>query len=187
MTNESSANAIIGNTLRIIASGEYHPGTELTQKMASYIIELEQKLTDMAVQLANAESKCRELAAELSAVDKIHNEAVFITDDHYEQCPPEVQKIIRSLAVLQIPAYDAFLAEVRSIAVDEFLRDSQLPYQIATVLADYDNVDDATLQTVIWSGQPPEPDGDVWHLEYVSRGNAIVRAVLKELRKGAAL
>ena len=63
MTNESSANAIIGNTLRIIASGEYHPGAELTQKMASYIIELEQKLTDMAVQLANAESKCRELAA----------------------------------------------------------------------------------------------------------------------------
>ncbi|EIK8958075.1 hypothetical protein LKU78_004339 [Salmonella enterica] len=48
-----------------------------------------------AVQLANAESKCRELAAELSAVDKIHNEAVFITDDHYEQCPPEVQKMIR--------------------------------------------------------------------------------------------
>lgn len=69
---------------------------------------------DMAVQLANAESKCMELAAELSAVDKIHDEAVFITDDHYEQCPPEVQKMIRSLAVLQIPAYDAFLAEARA-------------------------------------------------------------------------
>lgn len=74
--------------------------------------------TDMAVQLANAESKCRELAAELSAVDKIHNEAVFITDDHYEQCPPEVQRMIRSLAVLQIPAYDAFLAEVRAQGVE---------------------------------------------------------------------
>lgn len=84
----------------------------------------------------------------------------------------------------ETPATDAFLAEVRAQGVDEFLRGSQLPYQIATVLADYDNVDDATLQTVIWSGQPPEPDGDVWHLEYVSRGNAIVRAVLKELRKG---
>lgn len=63
MTNESSANAIIGNTLRIIASGEYHPGAELTQKMASYIIELEQKLTDMAEQLTNDESKCRELSS----------------------------------------------------------------------------------------------------------------------------
>ncbi|HAF2255013.1 TPA: hypothetical protein G8N49_003941 [Salmonella enterica] len=75
--------------------------------------------TNMAVQLANAESKCRELAAELSAVDKIHNEAVFITDDHYEQCPPEVQKMIRSLAVLQIPACDTFLAEVRASARNE--------------------------------------------------------------------
>lgn len=72
-----------------------------------------------AVQLANTESKCRELAAELSAVDKIHNEAVFITDDHYEQCPAEVQKIIRSLAVLQIPACDAFLAEVRASSIPD--------------------------------------------------------------------
>ena len=134
--------------------------------------------------LAKSEARCATLAAELRAVEAIHDEAVFITDDHYEQCPPEVQKMIRSLAVLQIPAYQAFLTEVRAQGVDEFLRGSQLPYQIATVLADYDNVDDATLQTVIWSGQPPEPDGDVWHLEYVSRGNAIVRAVLKELRKG---
>lgn len=134
--------------------------------------------------VAEGEARCATLAAELRAVEAIHDEAVFITDDHYEQCPPEVQKMIRSLAVLQIPAYQAFLTEVRAQGVDEFLRGSQLPYQIATVLADYDNVDDATLQTVIWSGQPPEPDGDVWHLEYVSRGNAIVRAVLKELRKG---
>lgn len=80
----------------------------------------EKKLTDMAVQLANAESKCRALATELSAVDKIHNEAVFITDDHYEQCPPEVQRMIRSLAVLRIPAYDAFLAEVRAQGVEMF-------------------------------------------------------------------
>lgn len=133
---------------------------------------------------AALEARCAALAAELSAVETIHNDAVFITDEHYEQCPPEVHKMIRSLAVMQIPAYQAFLTEVRAQGVDEFLRGSQLPYQIATVLADYDNVDDATLQTVIWSGQPPEPDGDVWHLEYVSRGNAIVRAVLKELRKG---
>ena len=65
------------------------------------------------------EAKCAALAAELRAVEAIHNEAVFITDDRYEQCPPEVQKIIRSLAVMQIPAYHAFLAEVRASAVDE--------------------------------------------------------------------
>ncbi|MEX1411649.1 hypothetical protein [Enterobacter kobei] len=68
--------------------------------------------------LVESEARCAELAAELSAVEEIHNEAVFITDDHYEQCPPEVQKIIRSLAVMQIPAYQAFLAEVRAQGVD---------------------------------------------------------------------
>ncbi|ENR4994244.1 hypothetical protein ACEVQL_002255 [Enterobacter roggenkampii] len=69
--------------------------------------------------LAKSEARCSALAAELRAVDAIHNDAVFITDEHYEHCPPEVQKMIRSLAVLQIPAYQAFLAEVRAAAVDE--------------------------------------------------------------------
>lgn len=64
------------------------------------------------------ESQLAALAAELSAIDAIHNDAVFITDDHYEQCPPQVQKMIRSLAVLQIPAYQSFLAEVRAAAIE---------------------------------------------------------------------
>ncbi|VAF12965.1 Uncharacterised protein [Enterobacter hormaechei] len=68
--------------------------------------------------LVKSEARCAALAAELSAVEAIHNEAVFITDEHYEQCPPEVQKIIRSLAVMQIPAYQAFLAEVRAQGVE---------------------------------------------------------------------
>lgn len=65
------------------------------------------------------EARCAALAAELSAVEAIHNEALLITDNRYEQCPAEVQKIIRSLAVMQIPAYQAFLAEVRAATVDE--------------------------------------------------------------------
>ena len=69
---------------------------------------------------AALEARCAALAAELRAVEAIHNEAVFITDDHYEQCPAEVQKIIRSLAVMQIPAYQAFLAEVRAQGVEMF-------------------------------------------------------------------
>lgn len=65
------------------------------------------------------EGKCAALATELRAVEAIHNEAVFITDDHYEQCPAEVQKIIKSLAVMKIPAHQAFLAEVRAKAHKE--------------------------------------------------------------------
>lgn len=74
---------------------------------------------DARCHVAELEAKCAALAAELSAVETIHNDAVFITDEHYEQCPPEVQKMIRSLAVLQIPAYHAFLAEVRAQARNE--------------------------------------------------------------------
>lgn len=70
--------------------------------------------------VTEGEARCAALAAELSAVEAIHNEAVFITDDRYEQCPPEVQKMIRSLAVLQIPAYQSFLAEVRAQGVEMF-------------------------------------------------------------------
>lgn len=62
-----------------------------------------------------------QIAAELSAIDAIHNDTVFITGDHYEQCPPEVQKIIGALAVLQIPAYQSFLAEVRASAIDSIV------------------------------------------------------------------
>lgn len=72
----------------------------------------------MKLNYEELEAKCLALATELRAVEAIHNEAVFITDDRYEQCPPEVQKIIRSLAVMQIPAYKSFLAEVRAQGVD---------------------------------------------------------------------
>ncbi|MCU3012865.1 hypothetical protein N8S84_21055 [Enterobacter hormaechei subsp. hoffmannii] len=86
----------------------------------SFVYEMTQHMFEAyQAGVAEGEAKCAALAAEMSAVEEIHNEAVFITDDHYEQCPPEVQKIIRSLAVMQFPAYQAFLAEVRAAAVDE--------------------------------------------------------------------
>ncbi|WP_275220490.1 ead/Ea22-like family protein [Citrobacter freundii] len=128
-------------------------------------------------EISTLESRCAELAAENAGLKEACG-----GDGSYRDCPACAHS--EYIEAPETPYTDAFLAEVRAQGVEEFLRNSQLPYQIATVLADYDNVDDATLQTVIWSGQPPEPDGDVWHLEYVSRGNAIVRAVLKELRKG---
>ncbi|EHO1968417.1 hNH endonuclease [Escherichia coli] len=71
---------------------------------------------------AEAEAKCAALAAELSAIEAIHNDAVFITDAHYDQCHPEVQKIIGALAVLQIPAYQDFLAEVRAQCLNAFIQ-----------------------------------------------------------------
>ncbi|EOT7863231.1 hypothetical protein DJ481_14500 [Enterobacter hormaechei] len=85
----------------------------------SFVYEMTQHMFEAyQAGVAEGEAKCAALAAELNVVEAIHNDAVFITDDHYEQCPPEVQKIIRSLAVMQIPAYQAFLAEVRASELD---------------------------------------------------------------------
>lgn len=95
---------------------------ELEQKLAESQREFraaDATIENLQMQL-NAEREAKlALSAELSAVEAIHNDAVFITDEHYEQCPPEVQKMIRALVVLQIPAYQTFLAEVRASAVDE--------------------------------------------------------------------
>lgn len=64
------------------------------------------------------EEQVKQLAAELNAVEAIHNDAVFITDEDYDQCPKRVQDIIRHLAVMQIPAYDAFTSRLRAEGVD---------------------------------------------------------------------
>ena len=162
----------------------------------------EQKLTDMAVQLANAESKLRDLAAELSAVDKIHNEAVFITDDHYEQCPPEAQEIIRSLAVLQIPACDAFLAEVRASAIPEGY--VLVPQQIFLEPSDIESIcsqcgdghesgyGDFT-DGLLWVGNIQRDDGSIVHglhissADYTEEGGVTVCEFSAQLRKGDAL
>lgn len=147
--------------------------------------DVDMVLAECSDRLSALEARCAALAAEnagLKSAISEHSEGFTVCPccgTEHDSCHDDVCR-----ALNETPATDAFLAEVRAQGVEEFLRGSQLPYQIATVLADYDNVDDATLQTVIWSGQPPEPDGDVWHLEYVSRGNAIVRAVFNELRKG---
>lgn len=112
--------------------GDIKTGESNAEYLVRKFSELQEQLSESQrefrsadITMQNLEAKCEKLAAEnagmaaeLSAIDAIHNDAVFITDDHYEQCPPEVQKIIGALAVLQIPAYQAFLAEVRASGVD---------------------------------------------------------------------
>lgn len=87
------------------------------------INNLELKITDMAVQLANAESKCRELAAENAGLNVFIEEECFVyssdTPDPIDanDCKPET------------PATDAFLAEVRAQGVDEFATELGNVYQ----------------------------------------------------------
>ncbi|TRL59296.1 hypothetical protein FMM65_25120 [Citrobacter youngae] len=78
---------------------------------------LEQKLTDMAVQLANSESKCRELAAENAGLKKFCKDAAFDAD--YEaELGMELGGFTDALNDIKTPATDAFLAEVRASELD---------------------------------------------------------------------
>lgn len=83
----------------------------------------------VADKFAALEAERDALANELAAVQAIHNDAVFITDEHYDQCPKEVQKIIGKLAVMLLPTTDAFLREQMAKGVDMFSSDIGLEYQ----------------------------------------------------------
>ncbi|HIB9044517.1 TPA: hypothetical protein ACWYG7_004672 [Citrobacter braakii] len=92
--------------------------------MASYIIELEQKLTDMTVQLANAESKCRELAAEnVTLNDKMNKLATWPGIEFYSSawafCNLDGSDALEFMCDVKTTATDAFLAEVRASARNE--------------------------------------------------------------------
>ena len=70
--------------------------------------------TNMAVQLANAESKCRELAAENAGLNVFIEEECFV----YSSDTPE--PIDANDCKPETPSTDAFLAEVRAQGVDMF-------------------------------------------------------------------
>lgn len=105
--------------------------------LIEYAEKLETEVTDMAVQLANAESKCRELAAE-NEKQLTHSEALAVDNAALREVvermvnqfamsgiSPEEKSInpAKSLmfdakSALFMPATDAFLAEVRAQGVD---------------------------------------------------------------------
>ena len=91
------------------------------------IEELQSQNADLAVQLANAESKCRELAGVVAENAALKKAAEFATapdmwieqadgmlDYRYCEWYVDVLK-----AAMETPATDAFLAEVRSSAIPE--------------------------------------------------------------------
>ncbi|WP_454713173.1 hypothetical protein [Citrobacter freundii] len=81
--------------------------------------ELQSQNTNMAVQLANAESKCRELAAENVALnDKMNKLATWPGIEFYssawEFCNLDGNDALEFMCDVKTPATDAFLAEVRA-------------------------------------------------------------------------
>ncbi|HCA7170505.1 hypothetical protein L2W95_18100 [Citrobacter freundii] len=84
--------------------------------------ELQSQNTNMAVQLANAESKCRELAAENVALnDKMNKLATWPGIEFYssawEFCNLDGNDALEFMCDVQTPATNDFLAEVRASAI----------------------------------------------------------------------
>ena len=97
--------------------------------------ELQSQNTNMAVQLANAESKCRELAAENVALnDKMNKLATWPGIEFYssawEFCNLDGNDALEFMCDVKTPATDAFLTEVRAQGV-EMLLDSLPPHYTA--------------------------------------------------------
>lgn len=101
------------------------------------INNLELKITDMAEQLANAESKCREMAADNSALKNPDN-WLSQSDYGYEASEVATQNgatedeslragMVAIINRIETPSTDAFLAEVRAQGVEMFaLQQSQI-------------------------------------------------------------
>ena len=119
--------------------GKCLPGDmKVNETNAQYLVrkfsELQSKNADMAVQLANAESKRRELAAENAALksfgDKLYSMYKGLETSgggfHDEQSIPYQQAAldaaISAFEEIKTPATDAILAEVRAQGVEGFLK-----------------------------------------------------------------
>lgn len=90
------------------------------------INNMELKLADMAVQLANAESKCRELAAENAGLKELieqHANSVAVCPNCSHEEPSETDDIVALYRSMETPSTDAYLAEVRAQARNELINE----------------------------------------------------------------
>ncbi|EBD7572919.1 hypothetical protein C3Z23_14305 [Salmonella enterica] len=81
--------------------------------------QLEQQVLDMAVQLANAESKCRELAAENAELNKFITQSCYVFDGEQHEIS-DAYICATDGGMPETTATDAFLAEVRAQGVEMF-------------------------------------------------------------------
>lgn len=113
--------------------GKCLPGDmKVNESNAQYLVrkfsELQSQNADMAVQLANAESKCRELAAEnVTLNDKMNKLATWPGIEFYssawEFCNLDGSDALEFMCDVKTTATDAFLAEVRASGIDEMAVD----------------------------------------------------------------
>ncbi|MGF2415346.1 hypothetical protein ACQUTE_02180 [Citrobacter freundii] len=180
--------------------------------LIEYAEKLETEVTDMAVQLANAESKCRELAEENAGLKATCDDRrTFIMNGvqlGYIKVPtvesdPALETIRVAVSPQEpTPATDAFLAEVRASAIPEGY--VLVPQQIFLDPSDIESIcsqcgdghesgyGDFT-DGLLWVGNIQRDDGSIVHglhissADYTEEGGVTVCEFSAQLRKGDAL
>ncbi|HEE0083808.1 TPA: hypothetical protein R8G83_004168 [Citrobacter youngae] len=129
----------------------------------------EQKLTDLAVQLANAESKCRELAAENAKKSRCLGffASVIKSGESWTRvCQHEYNE------AQETPATDAFLAEVRAQGIERVIEIKQK------------QLDGLHADTFAIGAVRDSLRRDIYELKVLAE---VIRHEPMQLRKGAAL
>ncbi|HIE8893551.1 TPA: hypothetical protein ACXP4G_002972 [Klebsiella pneumoniae] len=95
--------------------------SQLAERNATLVTEIE-KCRELSGCPAGVDLRdwVKQLVSELSVVEEIHNNAVFITDELYDASPKEVQAIIRSLACMKMPTYARLVAGIKADGVEMF-------------------------------------------------------------------
>ena len=174
--------------------------------------QLEQQLLEQAVQLTNAESKCRELAVDNASLKNPEN-WLLQSDYGYEASEVATQNgatedeslragMIAIINRIGTPATDAFLAEVRASAIPEGY--VLVPQQIFLDPSDIESIcsqcgdghesgyGDFT-DGLLWVGNIQRDDGSIVHglhissADYTEEGGVTVCEFSAQLRKGDAL
>lgn len=182
----------------------------LAQLISDLATQLEVQLVrgnEQAVQLANAESKCRDLAAEnVTLNDKMYKLATWPGIEFYssawEFCNLDGNDALEFMCDVKTPATDAFLAEVRAGAIPEGY--VLVPQQIFLDPSDIESIcsqcgdghesgyGDFT-DGLLWVGNIQHDDGSIVHglhissADYTEEGGVTVYEFAAQLRKGAAL
>lgn len=160
---------------------------------------------ELEIQLANAESKCRELAAENSGLKDAAKETLAHwaaaeagkMEIMMDKCMPALRD-----AYCETPATDAFLAEVRASAIPEGY--VLVPQQIFLDPSDIESIcsqcgdgnesgyGDFT-DGLLWVGSIQRDDGSISHglhissADYSEEGGVTICEFAAQLRKGGAL
>lgn len=197
--------------------GKCLPGDmKVNESNAQYLVrifsEMQSQNAELAVQLANAESKCRELTAENAGLKNPEN-WLSQSDYGYEASEVATQNgatedeslragMIAIINRIGTPATDAFLAEVRASAIPEGY--VLVPQQIFLEPSDIESIcsqcgdghesgyGDFT-DGLLWVGNIQRDDGSIVHglhissADYTEEGSVTVCEFAAQLRKGAAL